>query len=249
MARCLAGITAPHALTEPPLRYSSPVPSKSELLAKVPLFAGLTASEIDALAQRAVEKRHSADEPLFWEGEPCAGMFILIQGSLKIFKTSASGREMMLALETAPSTVAELPLFDGGPYPASVRAVGDAVTYFINKNDFYQVCRSQPDVALKVLAVVGKRLRQLVAIVEAVTFGSVTKRLAALLLTMANQAGSDEFPMILTHQELASRLGTVREVVSRNLARFRAEGLILMSAQKLVILNRAGLEREAETES
>jgi CRP/FNR family transcriptional regulator, cyclic AMP receptor protein len=225
------------------------VASKSELLAEVPLFAGLTASELDALGYRAVEKRFASDDTLFWEGEPCAGMFVLIEGSLKIFKTSASGREMMLALENAPSTVAELPLFDGGPYPASVRAVGDAATLFINKADFYQVCRQHPEVALKVLAVVGKRLRQLVAIVEAVTFGSVTKRLAALLLDLSAQAGSDDFALTLTHQELASRLGTVREVVSRNLARFRAEGLIKMQAQKLVISDRPGLEREAEAES
>lgn len=222
--------------------------SKTELLSQVALFAGLTAPELDALVQRAVERRFADGDMLFWEGEPCAGIFILVQGQLKIFKTSSSGREMMLSLEAAPSTVAELPLFDGGPYPASVRSVGAALTYFINKTDFYQVCRQHPDVALKVLAVVGRRLRHLVMIVESVTFGSVTTRLARLLLQMKEQAGADEFPMTLTHQELASRLGTVREVVSRNLARFRAEGLVQMQGQTLKILDLAGLQREAEAE-
>lgn len=222
--------------------------SKTELLSQVALFAGLTAPELDALVQRAVERRFADGDMLFWEGEPCAGIFILVQGQLKIFKTSSSGREMMLSLEAAPSTVAELPLFDGGPYPASVRSVGAALTYFINKTDFYQVCRQHPDVALKVLAVVGRRLRHLVMIVESVTFGSVTTRLARLLLQMKEQAGADEFPMALTHQELASRLGTVREVVSRNLARFRAEGLVQMQGQTLKILDLAGLQREAEAE-
>jgi CRP/FNR family transcriptional regulator len=225
------------------------VATKTELLVQIPLFSGLAAPELEALAQRAVERRFANDEMLFWEGEPCAGVFILVQGQLKIFKTSASGREMMLSLEQAPSTVAELPLFDGGPYPASVRAVGGALTYFINKADFYQVCRQHPEVALKVLAVVGKRLRHLVGIVESVTFGSVTKRLAKLLLDLRQQAGGDEFPLAMTHQELASRLGTVREVVSRNLARFRAEGLLQIQGPKLKILDRAGLEREAEAES
>jgi CRP/FNR family transcriptional regulator len=224
------------------------VASKTELLSQVPLFAGLTAPELDALVQRAIERRFTDGEMLFWEGEPCAGIFILVQGQLKIFKTSSSGREMMLSLEAAPSTVAELPLFDGGPYPASVRSVGAALTYFINKTDFYQVCRQYPDVALKVLAVVGRRLRHLVMIVESVTFGSVTTRLARLLLQMKEQAGAAEFPMTLTHQELASRLGTVREVVSRNLARFRAEGLVQMQGQTLKILDLAGLQREAEAE-
>ena len=221
---------------------------KIRLLQQIALFAGLTETEVQALAQRAVERRFASDEVLFWEGEPCAGIFLIVEGSVKIFKTSPGGREMMLALETAPATVAELPLFDGGPYPASVRAVGPLTALFVNKADFYQVCRQYPDVALKVLAVVGRRLRHLVGVVESMTFGSVTQRLARLLLDASRQAASDEFEFPLTHQELASRLGTVREVVSRNLARFRAEGLIRMEERRLHIENRAGLERESETQ-
>ena len=218
--------------------------SKSEILAKIPLFSGLSQAEVQALAQRAVEKRYAAGEMLFWEGEPCAGIFLIGRGSVRIFKTSSAGREMVLAMESAPSTVAELPLFDGGPYPASVRAADDVTAYFINKTDFHHVCRQYPDVALKVLAVVGRRLRHLVGVVESITFGSVTQRLARMLLETS--AGADRFPMTLTHQELASRLGTVREVVSRNLARFRAQGLIAAQGHDLAILDRAGLEREAE---
>jgi CRP-like cAMP-binding protein len=221
---------------------------KHASLAEIALFASLSESELQAIAQRAVERRFGSGEMLFWEGEACAGIFLIVQGSVKIFKTSAGGREMMLALESAPTTVAELPLFDGGPYPASVRAVEPVVSLFLNKSDFQQVCRQYPDVALKVLAVVGHRLRHLVGVVESMTFGSVTERLARLLLDAAGVAGADEFDMPLTHQELASRLGTVREVVSRNLARFRAEGLIRVQGHQLRILDRAGLERESEAE-
>jgi len=198
------------------------------------------------LAQRAVERRFAADEMLFWEGEPCAGVFLILEGSVKIFRTSPAGREVMLAIETAPSSVAELPLFDGGPYPASVRAIGAVVSLFINKTDFQQVCRQYPDVALKVLAVVGRRLRHLVGLVESMTFGSVTQRLARLLLEAAKGSGAETFDLPVTHQELASRLGTVREVVSRNLARFRGDGLIRIQGHQIQILNRARLEQEAE---
>jgi len=222
---------------------------KHTILARIPLFASLSESELQALAQRSVERRFAPEQMLFWEGEACAGIFLIIEGSVKIFKTSSGGREMMLALEAAPSTVAELPLFDGGPYPASVRAVEPVLALFINKSDFQQVCRSYPDVALKVLAVVGHRLRHLVGVMESLTFGSVTQRLARLLLDAARQAGSDAFDLPVTHQELASRLGTVREVVSRNLARFRAEGLIRMQGHQLQIENRSGLEREAEPQA
>lgn len=224
------------------------VPNKSEILSRIPLFSGLGPTEVQALAQHAVEKHFTADEMLFWEGEPCAGIFLIAEGSAKIFKTSPGGREMMLALETAPATVAELPLFDGGPYPASVRAVGPVTAYFISKSDFHQVCRQYPDLGLKLLAVIGRRLRQLVMLVESMTFGSVTQRLARLLLDTGREAGATEFPLP-THQEVASRLGTVREVVSRNLARFRAEGLVRIDGRQLVILDRDGLEREAETQA
>ena len=220
--------------------------SKTAALSQIALFASLSETETQALAQRAVERRFAPDEMLFWEGEPCAGIFLIVEGSVKIFKTSQAGREMMLALETAPSTVAELPLFDGGAYPASVRAVAPVAALFINKSDFQQVCRQYPDVALKILAVVGRRLRHLVGVVESLTFGSVTQRLARLLLDASKLAGSEAFDMTLTHQELASRLGTVREVVSRNLARFRAGGLIRIQGHRMEIVDREGLEREAE---
>jgi CRP-like cAMP-binding protein len=224
------------------------LPQKTEILAHTPLFASLTPSEIEAVAQRAVEKRFRPGDRLFQEGEECAGFFVLAQGSVKIMKTSPSGREIMLAVESAPSSVAEIPVFDGGGYPASVTAIDEVIAYLITKKDFQQVCRQHPDVPLKVLAVVGRRLRHLVSIIEAVTFGSVRQRLARTLLEFGKQAGRESFPLPVTHQELASRLGTVREVVSRNLSRFQAEGLLRIHAHEIHLLDPEGLEREAETE-
>ena len=221
---------------------------KTEVLSKTPLLASLTPSEIEALAQRAIEKHYGPGDTLFLEGEECAGFFVLAQGSVKIVKTSPSGREIMLAVEAAPSSVAEIPVFDGGGYPASVTALAEVIAYLITKKDFQQVCRQHPEVPLKVLAVVGRRLRHLVSIIEGVTFGSVRQRLARTLLELGEQAGRDSFPLPLTHQELASRLGTVREVVSRNLSRFQAEGLLRIQAREIHLLDRDGLQREAETE-
>ncbi len=222
--------------------------AKSSIFHQIPLFAGLTPPEIDAIVDRAVEKRYIPGEPLFHEGEDCRGLFLLGQGSVKIYKTSGAGREVMLAIETAPSSVAEVPLFDGGPYPASVSAVGPVIAYLLTKQDFQQVCRLHPDVPLKVLAVVGQRLRHLVRVVESVTFGSVRQRLARALLEFGQTAKAETFPLPVTHEELAFRLGTVREVVSRNLSRFQAEGLLRIQKRELTLLDHEGLEREAETE-
>ena len=222
---------------------------KIAALSEIALFAALSEGELQGLAQRAVERRFAAGEMLFWEGEECAGIFLIIEGSVKIFRSSPGGREVMLSMETAPATVAELPLFDGGPYPASVRVVEPVVALFVNKGDFQQFCRQFPDVALKVLAVVGRRLRHLVGLVEAMTFGSVTQRLAKMLLEKSKEVGADVFDLPSTHQELASRLGTVREVVSRNLGRFRAQGLIQIQDRQVEIVNRAGLRQEAEPQA
>jgi CRP/FNR family transcriptional regulator len=204
-------------------------------------------SEIETLASHAVERHFEPEEPLFWEGDEAQGMYLLVEGAVKIFKTAASGREMMLDLVTAPSSVAELPLFDRGPYPASVRAVQPSTCLFINRSDFYSVCRQNPDLSLKILAVVGRRLRTLVMLVESITFGSVTKRLARLLLDISVEQNDPR--IALTHQELASRLGTVREVVSRNLARFRVQGSIRIEGREIVLADPEALRAEAEAES
>ncbi|MCS7314591.1 MAG: Crp/Fnr family transcriptional regulator [Bryobacterales bacterium] len=222
--------------------------SRGEILARVPLFAGLTSTEREALAARAVRKSYAAGERLFSEGDPCPGMYVLVAGRVKIFKTSPAGREIMLAVERAPSTVAEVPLFDGGPFPASVVALEQVLAWLIRKEDFRQTCRQNPDLALKLLAVTGRRLRQLVGLLEAVTFGSVRQRLARTLLEFADEAGTEKFTLPVTQEELASRLGTVREVISRNLSRFQAQGLLRIERRQLLLLDRPGLERECELE-
>ncbi len=221
--------------------------SRAGLVAKIPLFAGLNEPELESLASHAVERHFAPEDTLFWEGDRAEGLFLLVDGAVKIFKTAPSGREMMLELITAPSSVAELPLFDGGPYPASVRAVRPSTALFINKLDFHQACLQNPDLPLKILAVVGRRLRTLVMVVESMTFGSVTKRLAKLILDISAEQGGG--PIRLTHQELASRLGTVREVVSRNLARFRVQGWIRIEGREIIVVDGAGLQNESESES
>jgi CRP/FNR family transcriptional regulator len=220
----------------------------NEALRRTPLFASLSPSELEALSSHALERHFDPGEILFREGDPCYGFVVLGQGSVRIFKTSPAGREIMLAVESAPSSVAEVPLFDGGPYPATVSAVDAVAAILISKQDFRQVCHQHPEVALKVLSVVGQRLRQLVSVVEAVSFGSVRQRLARTLLEFGRTAVEGSFVLPGTHQELASRLGTVREVVSRNLSRFQSEGLIRIEKRQVKLIDPDGLEREAEME-
>jgi CRP/FNR family transcriptional regulator len=222
--------------------------AKTERLARVPLLAGLDSPEIEALSNYAVEKHFSPGSVLFDEGEPCDGVFFILSGRVKIYKTSSSGREITLAVEKAPSNVAEVPLFDGGPYPASVSALEPVDTALVHTEDFRRLCRQHPAISLKMLAAAGRRLRQLVSVIELVTFGSVRQRLAGALLSRLREAGSNTFALTGTHQDLASQLGTVREVVSRNMSRFQNEGLIEIAGRSISVLDPDGLRQEAETE-
>lgn len=223
--------------------------SAAATLAKVGMFTGLSETELTFLAQRAVPRKFSAGEIVFSEGDPCTGMYVVEAGHIRIFKTSTGGREQVLSIDGPGSSVAELPVFDGGNYPASVSAVQDSTLLFISKQDFQSLCLTHPQVALKVLRVVGARLRKLVGIIEELSFTTVRHRLAGFLVRLALREGtkvSEGIEVILpaSNQELASQIGTVRELVSRNLSRFQSEKLIEMDGRRVVIANLKALESE-----
>jgi CRP/FNR family transcriptional regulator, cyclic AMP receptor protein len=111
-------------------------PSVAESLLKTQLFSGLSATERNSLGERAIRKKYSEGERLFAEGDPCQGLFVVVQGAVRIFKSSPNGREQVLAVEGPGSSIAELPVFDGGDYPASATAVGDTSTVFISGKNF-----------------------------------------------------------------------------------------------------------------
>jgi CRP/FNR family transcriptional regulator len=216
------------------------------VLEKTALLSGLTAGELQMLSGRTVRKRFHAGESLFSEGEPCNGLHIIARGRVRIFKTSAGGREQVLAVNNPGESVAELPVFDGGPYPASAVAIEDAEIAFISRRDFQAYCMEHPEVALKVLATVGGRLRRLVGIIEELSFTTIRQRLITALLRLAESEGKQtsrgiEFQLPASHQELASQLGTVRELISRNLMRLQAEGLLDVDARQIVVKDIKGL--------
>ncbi|MFZ0818440.1 MAG: Crp/Fnr family transcriptional regulator [Candidatus Acidiferrales bacterium] len=186
---------------------------------------------------------------MFSEGDSCTGLFLVASGRIRIFKMSAAGREQVLAIEGPGSSFAELPVFDGGNYPASASALDAAEVLFISRKDFQGFCREHPDVALKVIAVVGSRLRRLVGIIEELSFTTVRQRLIALILRLAQASGTPSkegvrVELSKTHQDLAAELGTVRELVSRNLSRLQAEGFLDVDGRRIVVKDVEGLRRE-----
>jgi len=220
-----------------------------ESLRSVPLFADLTERELGLLAERAFSRKYQPGEMIFSEGDSCEGLYVLQTGNVKIFNTSATGREQVLHIERAGNSLAELPVFDGGDYPASAAAVDNCALLFISKKDFRAFCLERPEVSLKVLKVVSARLRTLVAMIEELSFTTVRNRLASWLLQEARSSGQKtsrgiEFNLSVSNQELASQIGTVRELVSRNLSYFQSEGMLKVEGRTVIITDLPALEAE-----
>jgi CRP/FNR family transcriptional regulator len=227
--------------------------NRGETLTRVPIFSGLSETELSFLAERTVPRRFSTGETVFAEGEACTGLYVVQSGHVRIFKSSPGGREHVLSIEGPGSSVAELPVFDGGKYPASVTALDDATLLFISKQDFQSLCLAYPQVSLKVLRVVGARLRRLVGIIEELSFTTVRHRLAAFLVRLAKTSGRETsagFEIILpaNNQELASQIGTVRELISRNLSRFQAEGMLKIDGRNVTVTDLKALEAELQSD-
>ncbi len=199
-----------------------------------------------------VQREFSAGELIFGEGEPCAGLYVIESGNVRIFKSSVGGREQVLAIDGPGSSIAELPVFDGGNYPASAQAVTHCSLFFFSKQDFHSLCLQHPQVALKVLRVVGARLRRLVGIIEELSFTTVRHRLVAMLVRLAKSQGQRDgdtvtVELAANNTELAAQIGTVRELVSRNLSRLQAENLIQSDNRTIKIPSLRKLEAELES--
>jgi CRP/FNR family cyclic AMP-dependent transcriptional regulator len=223
-----------------------------QILAKALLFSGLSESEMDFLVRRVAPRTYTAGQIVFNEEDPCTGLYIVALGQVRIFKSSANGREQVLSVDGPGSSVAELPVFDGGNYPASVAAIDDATLLFVSKQDFQELCLTHPQVALKVLRVVGARLRKLVGIIEELSFTTVRHRLAAYLLRLAQKEGKRtesgiEITLPDNNQEIASQIGTVRELVSRNLSRLQSESLIEIEGRRISILDLKAIEAQVSS--
>ena len=222
------------------------------VLRKAPLFAGLSETEMRALRTRVSSKSYDRGEILFSEGDACKGLYVVVSGKVRIFKLSASGREQILSIEGPGSSFAELPVFDGGNYPASAAAFEDAEVLFISRKDFQDFCREHPEVGLKVIAVVGSRLRRLVGIIEDLSFTTVRQRLISLIVRLAQGSATRSqqgvhIELTKTQQDLAAELGTVRELISRNLGRLQAEGYLDVNGRKIIVKDLVGLKRQQET--
>ena len=221
-------------------------PNKTEFLKQTELFGGLDAEVLDQLSHRAVERKLERGEILFIAGDKAEGLYVLASGAVRAFRTAADGREQVIHVEKAVTTIAEVPVFDDGNYPSTAAAEEPSTLYFLRKGDIRAISIQHPQLALAAAKLLAGRLRRCAELVETLSLREVGQRVAKVLLQEATARGvatplGVHFDLKLTHNQLAARIGTVREVVTRAITKLQSQGLVELDGRRVTIPNMESL--------
>lgn len=217
-----------------------------DTLKRVGFCADLPEAAVRDLAAIAARVEHEAGATIQIEGGPAEAMYVVAAGRVKICRIAATGREQVLYVIGAGGHFNTVPIFDGGTCPANAEALTHVRLLALPRAALLGVVDRHPTLARALLREFTSRLRHMVDLVDTLALHTVQGRLAELLLAQAAAAERGEPAPPLTQAEMAARLGTVREMISRTLKSFEAIGLIRMERGTIVVLDRAGLEEQRE---
>ena len=218
-----------------------------EALRRVLFLRDANEEVLRTLLARARIVKVQRGEVLFLRGEPCHGLHVVLDGAIRLYNSSSNGREQVIGVERSGSVIGELPLFDGGNQPYSAEAMSPSRLLFIPREHFLTVIHAHPDLMQAALRALAIRIRRLLHLVEELSLHEVPERVARYLLAQAKERGAC-FTLDYTHAELAAQLGTVREVVTRTLNRFRKAGWISIQDGKITVLDRDALQALARVQ-
>ncbi|MCL4300427.1 MAG: Crp/Fnr family transcriptional regulator [Anaerolineae bacterium] len=211
------------------------------LLRAVPYFKALDENALSVVAREVIVRQYRAGEIIFLEGEPDAGLHLVVEGLCKVYRLSEGGREHVLATLRPGDSCNEVPVVDGGPNPANFAALEDSTVWIISTDSLTRLRRQFPALNEMIIKNLAMRCRQLVQRVYNLSFLSVTGRLAAFLLQQSEESGQLSHRR-MTQDEIAAHLGTVREMVARAFRELQEAELIAIDRHRIEILDREGLE-------
>lgn len=222
----------------------------TELLKKIPLFAGLKEEDLRRLKSIALPKRIEKKEIIFSDGEEAKGFYAVLSGKVKLYKVSPEGKEQILHVVSAPDAFAEAALYLEGTYPAFAEALSDCHLLFFPKRDFIHLIEKNPQLGVNMIVSLSHFLRKFVLLIEELSLKEVSSRIAKYLMDLSikySQEGKNpnEVELDLSKTQLASKLGTISETLSRTLAKMKSKGIIEVKKNKISILNREALEELA----
>jgi len=213
--------------------------AKLKTLRNNPYFDELPDEVLKEIAAHTQMREYERGDVLFWEGDPCAGLHIIESGSVKLYRISPQGRQYIISVLTEGATCNEVPAFDGGANPVNVEALEISRVWVVSADTLRSLVKSNPEFALKILSKFGQNLRNLVRKVSEMAFYQVTNRLARLITEMP----AEETRPHWTQEQLASRLGTVREVVARSLKELERSGAIRIEDRRIQIMDQEVLQQ------
>lgn len=214
-----------------------------EFLKSIPYFSGLGPVELESVRRLIFEKALERGESILFEGAPTEVLYFVASGVVKVFKTSSEGKEQILSIVRPGESINDVPIFDGGPNPASAQAMVPTVLYGLSKSDLEVILKEHPRVALNATRVLSQRTRHLMSLVEDLSFRHVTSRLAKILLEHVED-GTGSKPR-LTQQEMAAMAGTAREMIGRSLKVLEDEGAIRLDRHRILITDKETLREMA----
>jgi CRP/FNR family transcriptional regulator len=223
-------------------------PTSIEDVRAMAYFDSLSDAEAARFARELVARDYLAREFVVVEGEPARGFYFVRSGKARIFRTAADGREQTFRLAGARDTFGEVPIFDGGPNPATVEALEPLEVVLVPAESVVRLARTHGDVAMALLRHFARRLRSFTELVEQISLQTVQARLARYLYQLAREEGAATengilVPREITQQDLASLVGSVREVVSRTLKVMEDDGIVEVRRRDILIRDMEALNR------
>ena len=212
---------------------------EESFLKSIPYFTGLRPEEIDSVRKLFFERKVERGDIIVFEGDPPEALYFVGSGAVKIFRTSAEGKEQILNIARPGDSFNDVPVLDGGPNPASAQAMGLVTLYGISRQDLDDLLRKYPRLAVSIASVLAAQVRHLVALVDDLSFRPVVGRVARILLEYGGDGTSHG--QRLTQQDMAAIVGTAREVVSRSLQSLQSEGVIKIDRHRIVVTDKEAL--------
>lgn len=213
---------------------------------KCPLFAGVTDQDLERLEEVCRRRELPKGEVLFSQGEPAIGFYVVTDGKIKIYKLSPDGKERILHIVHEGESFAEAAIFADGMYPAFAESLSRAAVLFFPKKEFLALLKEHTQIPINMIAGLSRFLRQFATQIEDLTFKDVPARLARYLVDLAGDEGTT-VQLPISKSQLASRLGTVSETLSRTLRKLSDDDLICVRGKDIDILDRDRLEDLAES--
>ncbi len=218
--------------------------STTDFLLYVPIFADLPTETIEVIARVGHRKKYPKDTPILMEEEAGSALFVIIEGKVKVSRTSSDGKEVILTILNESDFFGEMAILDGQTRSANVIAIEDSELFIIRRDDFLKLLMDFPEVAIALLQELTQRLRNADLKIKALTLKDAEGKVATVLMQIADDIGKIkhgvvEIEKLPLQQDLANMAGTSRETISRTLHNFAKKGLIEIEGSKLRILDYA----------